>query len=568
MTEADETGLPFEIRLLGAVRAYHQGRALDLGGTRAKCLLAVLLLHPGQTLTKRRLIACAWQGDPPPTADDLVTSYISRLRRAFAPVADRIRLLASHPGYRVEIARGLVDAFRFADLLASARREREACEDESAAEHLRDALALWRESTAAFADLDSDWLSGQSNLLAERRFEALEQLAGIHLDAGRAADAVALLRPAVVACPTRETAAVILTKALAATGDWVRAAEIAACAARALADLGQNPGPALREAQTAALAHRVHAPSAQTQSGPRHQLPAATRAFTGREGELARLVDVCTSESGDSPPNGAVVCAIDGMAGVGKTALAVHLAHRVAGRFPDGQLYIDMHGYSPDIAPRSAGEALDTFLRTLGTAPSEVPRDLEERAAFYRERLIGTKTLIVLDNAANEAQIQPLLPSATGCAVLITSRRRLRALDDAYSLSLEVPPASDAIALFRTVAGPGRTAGNDPALAEIIELCGRLPLAVRIAAALLRHRAAWSLDHLAQRLRDRPHRVAAFRDGTRDLSSVFDLSYESLPPDRQLLFRMLGLVPGSDIDAYGLIELDRGIKALTDAKRP
>jgi tetratricopeptide (TPR) repeat protein len=256
------------------------------------------------------------------------------------------------------------------------------------------------------------------------------------------------------------------------------------------------------------------------------------------------------------------VCALDGMAGVGKSALAVHLAHRLAPRYPDGQLFIDLHGYTQGYPPRTAGDALEALLRSLRVPPTRIPRDLEERAALYRERLAGTRTLILLDNADAEAQVAPLLPGTPGSLVLITGRRRLKALDDAYCLSLEPLHPADAHSLFRTATGPARAASDGPAVEEIVALCGQLPLAVRIAAALLRHRPTWSADRLADLLRDERHRISSLTDGDRRLEAVFNLSYGGLSPAQQSAFRRLGLVPGPDIDAYTAAALlDQGLGA-------
>jgi tetratricopeptide (TPR) repeat protein len=276
------------------------------------------------------------------------------------------------------------------------------------------------------------------------------------------------------------------------------------------------------------------------------QLPAAARHFTGRQAELDKLVAFTQVEQGVAGT--VVISAIDGMAGIGKTALSVHAAHRLADRFPGGQLFVDLHGYTKGYPPRDAGWALDWFLRSLGVPAQQIPEDLDEKAALYRQHLAGSRTLILLDNALDEAQVRPLLPGHADCLVLVTSRRRLKALDDASTLSLDPLPPPDAIALLTAVAGPARA----PAVAE---LCGCLPLALRIAGALLRHRPAWNLGRLAAQLRDRQRRVDVLADGDRDLAAVFDLSYTSLGQRHQLLFRCLGLVPGPDVDAYAAAAL-------------
>ena len=289
------------------------------------------------------------------------------------------------------------------------------------------------------------------------------------------------------------------------------------------------------------------------------QLPAAVGHFTGRQSELDTLTAAAQDSGGQART--VVISAINGMAGIGKTALAVHWAQSQTGRFPDGQLYVDLHGHARQRPPRTPVEALNWLLRALGVPAERVPADGEQAAALYRQQLADTRTLIVLDNAATEAQIRPLLPGDGSCLVLITSRRRLKGLDDAHTLALDLLPAAEAAALLRAVAGPDRVPADDRRLAQVVELCGYLPLAVRIAAALLRHRPAWTLEHLAGLLEDQRHRVQALSDGERDLSAVFDLSYQSLDEPHRALFRRLGLVPGPDLDPYAaaaLLEVDPG----------
>ncbi|HEV2345074.1 MAG TPA: tetratricopeptide repeat protein [Actinocrinis sp.] len=478
----------------------------------------------------------------------------------------------------------MLDVQQFNKLVRQATREREAYDDEQAAVHLREALDCWHGNTTALIDLDADWLRRQADVLAQRRLDALGMLAEIHLNAGRPDESVALLRDAALLHPGRETLAVTLVQALTAAGESVQAAQIAARAARALIDLGQEPGPALREAQTAALTHRTNNPPPRN-GGGRFQLPADTRVFTGRTTELSGLLGLLPPPHDPGPAHPEMMSpvsapshaspgliAIDGMAGIGKSALAVHLAHRLAERYPDGHLFADLHGYTRGYPPRAPADVLDGFLRALGVMPEYVPDDLDQCAALFRSRLRGTRTLILLDNARSESQVRPLLPSTPECLVLITSRKRLKGLDDAHSLSLELMPTADAVALFRAVAGPGQIPAGDPALDEIINLCAHLPLALRIAAALLHHRPAWRLDHLAGLLRGQRDRLAALSDGERDLSAVFDLSYDALADGSQQLYHRLGVHPGPDVDGYAaaamladnLAAASRGLEELVD----
>ncbi len=284
-------------------------------------------------------------------------------------------------------------------------------------------------------------------------------------------------------------------------------------------------------------------------------LPATTPAFTGREDELAQLLALADMAGVGDAPGTVVISAIDGMAGIGKTALAVHAGHLLADRFPDGQLFIDLHGYTRGLTPRDPADVLAVFLHAFDVPPQKIPADLEARAALFRERLAGTRTLVVLDNAAAEGQIRPLIPAESRCLVLVTSRRRLKALDDAHTLALDVLPMPDAVALFLAVASRASAETDAGLLEEVVDLCGRLPLALRIAAALIRHRPAWSLTRLADRLRQARSNLQGFTDGDRDLVAVFDLSYQVLTASQQELFRSLGLVPGPEADAYSAAAL-------------
>lgn len=299
--------------------------------------------------------------------------------------------------------------------------------------------------------------------------------------------------------------------------------------------------------------HTVQA--AEPRRGPR-QLPAASPAFTGRRGEFARLLALVEEARTRNSPGTVLISAIDGMAGIGKTALAVHAGHRLAEHYPDGQLFVELRGNAQGMPPREPAEALAAILHAYGTAPAQIPPELEGRAAAYRDLLAETRTLIVLDDAAAEAQVRPLIPGAEGCLVIITSRRRLKALDDARMLSLDVLPPSDSSSLFCDVADLARAEQDERLLAEIAALCGHLPLALRIAAALIRNRRGWDLRRLASRLReDGRHDLSGFADTDRSLAAVFDLSYGNLEDAPRRLYRRLGLIPGPDTDVYAAAAL-------------
>lgn len=276
------------------------------------------------------------------------------------------------------------------------------------------------------------------------------------------------------------------------------------------------------------------------------QLPAPSPAFTGRSAELAAVDRVMDASA-------VVVASIDGMAGIGKTALAVHAAHRLAGHYPDGQLFLDLHGYTDGVAPVEPGDALARMLRALGLPDERIPQGLDDRAALYRSKLAGRKVLILLDDAADEGQVAPLVPGTPGCLVLVTSRQRLPGLDSTHAFSLDVLPLRDAAELFTRVTGDDRVA---PALlAEVVELCDRLPLAIRIAAARLRARPAWTVAHLIERLRDHRQRLGELEAGLRSVTAALDLSYRQLGHGERRAFRLLGLHPGADFDLYAAAAL-------------
>jgi tetratricopeptide (TPR) repeat protein/transcriptional regulator with XRE-family HTH domain len=300
---------------------------------------------------------------------------------------------------------------------------------------------------------------------------------------------------------------------------------------------------------------------------PPQQLPAPPPVFTGRDSELADLDRVLGATA-------VVIIAIDGMAGIGKTALALHAAHQLAGHYPDGQLFLDLHGFTEGMAPVEPGDALDRVLRALDVPGQRIPENLDDRAALYRSRLAGRKVLVLLDNAASEAQVAPLLPGTQGCLVLVTSRRRLASLDHTHTLSLDVLQQRDAVALFSAAVG-GKRLVNVPSetVTAVVELCGRLPLAIRIAAARLRSRPAWTAASLAEKLRGHRHGLTPFVAGQRSVTAALDLSFRDLDPPLQRAHRLLGLHPGADLDIYAAAALidyplgdaERVIDGLLDA---
>jgi DNA-binding SARP family transcriptional activator len=497
-------------------------------------VLAVLLFEPNKVVRRTEIIRLAWGTHPdevPDTADRLVADYMSHLRVAFrrAGADAEVRLLARQPGYLLKLDALTIDWHHFCHLVDQAQRASEAAELADAVRLLRDGLDLWQ--GPPLADVGPT-LNPIRTTLEERRLAAIEALATIELARGGSDRVLPLLIEQAAKRPGREQLAALLIQALHAAGRRDDAIDAYQRSREHLDSLGLEPAQTLKEAYQAVLnGHRLGRPAV-ARARPA-QLPIDTSNFVGRIDELRELLEFVPAEptesAGASPvPATGVICVVYGMAGVGKTAFAVHAAHRMARWFPDGQLFLDLHGYTANGPRVEPAEALDRLLRAIGVVGERIPQHLEDRAALYRDRLAGKRTLILLDNAYSADQVRPLLPAGPGCLVLVTSRRRLTALDDAHPLPLEALPAADAIALFGRVAGPERLRGQQDAVERIADLCGGLPLAIRIAAARFRTHPAWQPQHLADRLSDAQDQRWELDDGERSIVAAFRLSHQDL----------------------------------------
>jgi tetratricopeptide (TPR) repeat protein/DNA-binding SARP family transcriptional activator len=539
-----------EIRLLGAVEIAVDGRVLDSGPPRQRLVLAILAAEAGRPVSVESLIDRTWD-EPPEHPRRTLQVYLSRVRRLLDDAAavgqPPVRISRRSGGYLLDIDPDGVDIHRFRSLIGQARHEDRLPPER--ARLLGEALDLWR--GLPLADLPGGWATRVRQGLQQQYLETVALWAEESVRAGDPGAVLARLGELVGEHPLAESLATAYMRALYAAGRPADALHHYTAIRHRLADeLGTDPGPELqqlhRQILTADPALSPPEPAAATTKLVPRQLPAPPPGFTGRAAELATL---------DQAPDAStmVITAIDGMAGVGKTALAVQAAHRLAGRYPDGQLFIDLYGYTHGVEPIQPAEALDHLLRALGMSGGQIPNSLDERAALYRTRLADQRMLIVLDNAAAEAQVAPLLPGAPGCLVLVTSRRRLAGLDHTHTLSLDTLPTPDAVGLFRQTAGEGRVAGQP--LEQLVELCGRLPLAIRIAAARLRSHPSWRLSNLVERLRDQRHRLGELAAGQRSVVAALDLSYEHLNADQQQAYGLLGLHPGGEFDAYAAAAL-------------
>ncbi|MET7327523.1 tetratricopeptide repeat protein [Nonomuraea sp. NPDC005650] len=515
--------------LLGPVQLIVDGAPLTGIAPRHRAVLAYLLLNAGRVISIERLIDAMWGYDQPDTARSQIHASITAIRKVLRG-AGAVRLLETRAGgYVAQPEPGQVDAQEFTELVAAGE--------------LRGALDLWRGE--ALEDVHAHYVTGVRELWNDRRLSAYERLAEGELAAGRHGELLDELAAQASANPLREKLNGHLVLALHRAGRQADALAAARSYRTALADeQGLDPGHAFIELERAVLADDPElrlAGTAPVVPGPPRRstfLPYDIPDFSGRTAELERL-------AGERP--GSAVVAIDGMAGIGKTTLAVHVAHRLAARYPDGQLFIDLQAHTAGREPIDAAVALEALLRQLGLPADRIPVTLVERSALWRAELAERRVLAVLDNALDAEHVRHLLPGHSDTLVLITSRRRLVDLDGAQALSVDVLGEEDAAELFERIVGE-RARHEPDAVREVLRLCGHLPLAIRISAARLQHRPRWTVSYLAGRLRD--HR--RLLDG---VSAAFTLSYEQLHEAEQRMFRLLGLAPGRDIDACGAAAL-------------
>ncbi|MBB4679536.1 AfsR/SARP family transcriptional regulator [Crossiella cryophila] len=557
---SSRTALYFGV--LGPVAAWRGEHRIDLGWTRQQAVLAVLLLELNRPVPVSTLIDAVWGEAPPQGVRNTVQTNISRLRRALRedPAADRDGLVQrTDAGYLLRADPAQVDLVAFEQELEAARAYRRAGDLSAAATAVESALRRWRGDP--FTGLDSPYLHTQRLRLAECRLAARELWAELLLGRGEHQPVVAELTGLVSAHPLRERLRELLMLALCRAGRQAEALAAYQDARITLADrLGVDPGPRLRELHQRILAAdpepcppparvvtgTATRPPAAPPSAIPAQLPAALPAFTGRGAELRQLHAAAAVAADPDRPD-SVIVAIDGMPGVGKTALAVHAARAVAEQFPDGQIWLRLGAFATDRPPMDPHEALAELLPAVGVPGPEIPECLQARAALWRACLRERRILLVFDDATGHDQLRPLLPGPGHCLVLITSRRRLTALEGPCTLELHPLPAADADTLFLRLAG--REQESDPAtLAELTARCGRLPLAITLLAGRLRHRPRWTLRYLLDLLSSSCTMLGELHAENITLTAAFELSYRGLSTGQQRLFRTLALFPGTEIE--------------------
>ncbi|MER5195659.1 AfsR/SARP family transcriptional regulator [Streptomyces sp. NPDC002755] len=574
---APRTGAPVpEVRfaVLGTVRMWRAGSELHAGPPQQQALLAVLLASAGQAVSLPELIRVLWNGAEPASATNVVRRYVGSLRRTIEPALPRMApgrwLLRSGGGYRVDVHPDSLDLLRFRALYA---RAHEACAQgraEEAVGRYVEALALWRGPSAAGISAE---VRGHPLFthLDNERLTVAKEAADLALRHGAAGPLLDALRTLADHHPLDEPLHGRLMLALSACGRQAEAlAVFHGLRDRLATELGLKPSTSLSEAHHRVLAGVVPAPPAQSTDeqrsdrAPREthrsplprpaQLPAAPAHFVGREAEIDGLLRQLASGEGSTTTSPTmVISAIGGMAGVGKTTLAIHLAYRVADRYPDGQLYVNLRGFDLNGSAMTPAEAVRGFLESLGISPQQIPDGLDAQAALYRSLLATRRMLVLLDNARDAEQVRPLLPGSAGCLVLITSRNQLSSLvaaHGAHPLKLDVMSARSAREALVRRLGADRVDAEPDATETIIALCGRLPLALSVITARVLMNPHLPLSATAGQLVEAKGSLDAFQgtDLFTDVRAVFGWSYRTLSDDTARLFRMLSLHPGTTFD--------------------
>ncbi|TVT61599.1 tetratricopeptide repeat protein [Amycolatopsis rhizosphaerae] len=531
-------------RLLGPVELSGSDGPVRLGGPKRRAVLAALLLNANRVVSEEELLSSVWGEELPATVRGQLQMYVSQLRKLIGePV-----IVRRAPGYLIEVRPGELDLDVFEEAVDRARADRQAGRPGAAAERLHDALALWR--GPALGGAAGPLLAEEGPELEERRLNILEEYFDARLATGQHAEILDELRHVAADHPFRERLQAQSMSALHQCGRTAEALEIyPRIRARLVEEQGVEPGKLLRDMQARLLRDQeavLGADQPPAMLVPR-QLPADVGRFAGRVSELARL-DESVSADG-APAKGTVL--VTGGAGVGKTTLAVHWAHQIRERFPDGQLYMNLRGFHPGGRAVPPEEAVLGFLEALSISPQQVPATAEARFGLYRSLLADKRMLIVLDNARNADQVRPLLPGTKGCLAVVTSRNPMPGLvaDGACPLPLGLLSEGEAREMLDGRIDPVRLAAEPAAVEKIVTLCARLPLALAIAAARAAANPTFPLSVLADELTQAQDQLDGFDmgDPVTDVRSVFSWSYRVLRPEAAKMFRLLGLHPGPHV---------------------
>ena len=559
MASVDPTRSGVDLRILGPLLVTNGDRVAHVTSRRLRVFLAALTVNVGRPVLMPELVDAIW-GDAQPEYPRRVVHVCARRVRAHLQEIGAAGVVVTCPdGYRLDVAPEHTDLGRVELLLREAERASGDLESELAL--VSTALDQWRGEP--LADIPSEAMQREvAPRLREQQMQLAERRIDILLRLGRHSDAVDELVPLTAQHPLRERLWGQLMEALHGSGRRVDALNAYHTLRRSLADeLGLDPSEPIRTLHATILTDQPK-DSGGVPPVPR-ELPLDIAAFSGRTAELSKLDGWAAGLDAGSGP---VVVVVTGTAGVGKTTLATHWARHAADEFPDGQLFVNMRGYSPKQA-LSPGQALARFLRALGVRGEDVPADVDERAAMYRSLTDGRRILVVIDNANTAEQVLPLLPGAVGCLVLVTSRDQLLGLvasDGAHPLPLDLLSRADAVEMLARRLGGNRLASEPQAVDDMVAASARLPLALAIVAARAATNPTAPLRALAARLRDGLDAFDTASPAT-DVRSVFSWSYRELSPPAARLFRLLGLHPGPDVAAPAVASL--GDVPLWDAGR-
>ncbi|WP_051970705.1 AfsR/SARP family transcriptional regulator [Kitasatospora azatica] len=547
-----------ELRLLGTVELLADGRGTRLSPEKVRCLLAALALDAGRPLSLETLADRLWDGDLPADPAASLHSLISKVRRALRTAAEAeaagppLLVVSRAHAYTLDADPGLVDYHRFRRLADRARTAAEGGDDEQALAHLTQAESLWRGDP--LAGLRGEWAHTARARMTATHLATTITRSTVELRLGRFADLVPELSELVSAHPTDQTLVARLMLALHGAGRQDEALAVY-LHTRGVLDkrLGTDPGKELTDLHTGILTGTPApdlVPRPAPTATPLALAPPMTspsnlaqpRPLVGREHELSRL-----------GPGPGAVC-VTGMGGIGKTALATQAAHRLRDQYPAGQYLLNLHGHSAVREPMTVEAALPSLFRLLNFPVQAIPADHEGRLAYWHRQIGRLRYVLILDDAANTAQVRPLLPVETASLIIITSRRRLSELPGVRQTVVEALPGQDAIELFQRLVGPERATDLER-VGEVVALCKCHPLAIDIIATQFKTRSSWTLDHLIHRLSQASHLLDEIHDSERELTPLLDLSYQALRPDRRLAFRRLALHPGPRFDTHAAAAL-------------
>jgi DNA-binding SARP family transcriptional activator/tetratricopeptide (TPR) repeat protein len=535
-----------EFRVLGPTEMWSAGQPCDLGPRRTRSVLAILLLAPRTIVPAETLIDRLWGTEPPPKARESLFTYVAKLRASLRLAAgDGVRLAGRANGYLLDVDPDLVDVHRFRRMRRQAAALAASGDRDHAALLLREAEDLWRGQP--LAGMPGDWAARMRDSLDEERRAVVVERIGCELELGRHADLVGELSGLLAQYPLDETLVAHQMTALYGSGRPADALSLyRQTRDRLVEEQGTEPGPALSELHQRVLRHDpqldVSLAARRRARGPQQgMLPPETAEFVGRREELALLA----AEPAGDPQ----ISLIEGMPGVGKTTLAVRAARMVSGQYPDGIYYLNLHSNDPQYPSLDPAEALRQLLTMLNVPAAQIPAALSERAALWNAQLSRRRAVVILDDAAGHDQVRPLLP-ATGCSlVLITARSNLAGLEAARVVTLDVMAPDEAAALFTRIAGPvgGRDAEE---IAAAVRLCGRLPLAIQLAAGRLAQASSLRLADLVGELSASPAHAGSSGFAGLEVMPAFELSYRALQPDHQRLFRLLGVSPCPEVSLH------------------